>query len=372
MLSARRSLDFLPPEIAAIFYAEDLRVLESGEPIVRCVDPSVDTSGNRVWMSVTKMPLRDEEGRLLGLVSATHDITARKEAEEQLARYAEKLREKNAQLEDDLQTARELQNALLPQQYPNFPSSASSETSALRFHHFFRSCSGMAGDFFHVFQISDSLAGVFISDVMGHGVRAALVAAMLRTLVEDSRPYAAEPARFLQELNRGISEILKSTHQPIFVSAFYLVVDAGTGEMRYANAGHPPPLMVRRSQGSAEPLPRPPSKFDPVLGIFADADYQGFSCGLGEGDTVLLFTDGLFEVSGNDSQFFDQAGLLRCVRERIDLRGEELCRQLVEEVQQFAGEKDFADDVCLIAVEFDHFAGSTEPGFLRPPVMPRP
>ena len=365
-------LDFLPPEIAAIFYAEDLRVLESGEPIVRCVDPSVDTSGNRVWMSVTKMPLRDEEGRLLGLVSATHDITARKEAEEQLARYAEKLREKNAQLEDDLQTAHELQNALLPQQYPNFPSSASSETSALRFHHFFRSCSGVAGDFFHVFQISDSLAGVFISDVMGHGVRAALVAAMLRTLVEDSRPYAAEPARFLQELNRGISEILKSTHQPIFVSAFYLVVDAGTGEMRYANAGHPPPLMVRRSQGSAEPLPRPPSKFDPVLGIFADADYQGFSCGLGEGDTVLLFTDGLFEVSGNDSQFFDQAGLLRCVRERIDLRGEELCRQLVEEVQQFAGEKDFADDVCLIAVEFDHFAASPERGFLRPPVMRRP
>ena len=140
--------DFLPPEIASKFYAEDLRVLESGEPLVRCVDPSVDSAGNRVWMSVNKMPLRDEDGRLIGLVSATHDITARKEAEEQLARYAEKLREKNAQLEEDLETARELQNALLPQQYPNFPSSASSETSALRFHHFFRSCSGIAGRFF--------------------------------------------------------------------------------------------------------------------------------------------------------------------------------------------------------------------------------
>jgi phosphoserine phosphatase RsbU/P len=343
-------LDFLPPEIAAIFYAEDLRVLESGEPIVRCVDPSVDTSGNRVWMSVTKMPLRDEEGRLLGLVSATHDITARKEAEEQLARYAEKLREKNVQLEEDLETARELQNALLPQQYPNFPSSASSETSALRFHHFFRSCSGVAGDFFHVFQISDSLAGVFISDVMGHGVRAALVAAMLRTLVEDSQPYAADPP-----------------------SAFYLVVDAETGEIRYANAGHPSPLLIRRSQRSAAALPRPASKFDPVLGIFSDAEYQGFSCELCEGDTVLLFTDGLFEVSGNNSQFFDQAGLLKCVRKRIDLRGEELCKQLVEEVQQFADGEEFADDVCLIALEFDHYATTaSEAEFLRPSVMPGP
>ncbi len=301
--------DFLPPEIASKFYAEDLQVLESGEPLVRCVDPSIDSEGNRVWMSVTKMPLRDEDGRLLGLVSATHDITARKDAEEQLARYAEKLREKNSQLVEDLETARELQNALLPQQYPSFPSSASPEASALQFHHFFRSCSGVAGDFFYVYQISDSVAGVFISDVMGHGVRAALVAAMLRTLVEDSRAYAAEPSRFLQELNRGIFEILKNTHLPIFVSACYLVLDAETGEMRYANAGHPSPLLIRRSRGSAEPLPRPASKFDPVLGIFADAEYQGFSCELGEGDTVLLFTDGLFEVTGSNSQFFDQAGL---------------------------------------------------------------
>ena len=365
--------DFLPPEIAAKFYAEDLQVLQSGEPLVRSVDPSIDSAGNRVWMSVTKMPLRDDDGMLLVLVSATHDITARKTAEEQLARYAEKLREKNAQLEEDLETARELQNSLLPQQYPHFPSSASRETSALRFHHFFRSCSGVAGDFFHVYQISDSVAGIFISDVMGHGVRAALVAAMLRTLVEDSRAYAAQPGRFLRELNRGVSEILKHTHLPIFVSACYLVVDAARGEMHYASAGHPSPLWIRRSRRSVEPLPRPVSKFDPVLGIFADAEYQGFSCELCAGDTVLLFTDGLFEVEGLDSQFFDQEGLLRCVRQRVDLGADELCEQLVEEVQQFAGAKEFTDDVCLIALEVDHLMKEAAgPAYLRPAVIPRP
>lgn len=346
--------DFLPADIAAKFYAEDLHVLRSGEPLVRCPDEAVDSAGNRVWMSVTKMPLRDNDGRLLGLVSATHDITARKNAEEELAQYAEKLREKNAQLEEDLETARELQNALLPQQYPRFPSSASPETSALRFQHFFRSCSGIGGDFFHVYQISDSVAGVFISDVMGHGVRAALVAAILRTLVEDSRSPATEPARFLQELNRGIFEILKHTQLPIFVSACYLVVDVGRGELHYANAGHPTPLFVHRAQRSAEPLPRPASKFDPVLGIFGDAEYHGFSCELCAGDTVLLFTDGLFEVKGTGSQFFDEAGLLRCARQRVDLNADELCKQLVQEVQQFAAATDFADDVCLIAMEVDH------------------
>ena len=80
-----------------------------------------------------------------------------------------------------------------------------------------------------MYQISDSLAGVFISDVMGHG-SAALVAAMLRTLVEDSRPYAADPPGSLRELNRGISEISKSTHLPIFVSAFYLAWTLNWGD----------------------------------------------------------------------------------------------------------------------------------------------
>ena len=346
--------DFLPTKIAAKFAAEDLRILRSGESVVQSVDESIDCAGNKVWMSVTKMALRDEKEELIGLVSTTRDITARKNAEEQLAKYAEELREKNAQLEEDLQTARELQNALLPQQYPLFPSSASPATSALRFHHFFRPSSGVGGDFFHVFQLSDSVAGVFICDVMGHGVRAALVAAILRALVEDARPQAAEPSRFLQELNRGIFHILRHTGLTMFVSAYYVLADAARGELRYASAGHPAPLCVRRAQKIVEPLSFQGSKPGPVLGIFDDAQYHSSSCELNAGDTLLLFTDGLFEVEGADAQYYDQARLLGWVSQRTRICAEELCQQLVVEVLQFAAAKDFADDVCLIAVEIDH------------------
>jgi sigma-B regulation protein RsbU (phosphoserine phosphatase) len=271
-----------------------------------------------------------------------------------LARYAEELREKNAQLEEDLETARELQNALLPQQYPLFPSSAAPAATALRFHHFFRPSSGVGGDFFHVFQLSDSVAGVFICDVMGHGVRAALVAAILRALVEDARLQATEPARFLQELNRGIFHILHHTRLTMFVSACYVLADVARGELRYANAGHPVPLCVRRAQRSVEPLSFRGSKPGQVLGIFDDAQYDSSSCKLSAGDTLLLFTDGLFEVEGTDAQYYDQARLLRSVSQRTSLCADELCKQLVAEVQQFAATKDFADDVCLIAMEIDH------------------
>jgi phosphoserine phosphatase RsbU/P len=360
--------DFFPAESAAKFHAEDLRVLRSGEPVVQSVDEAIDRAGNKVWIAVTKMSLRDEKGELIGLVSTTRDITARKNAEEQLARYAEELREKNAQLaryaeelheknaqlEEDLETARELQNALLPQQYPIFPSSASPAASALRFHHFFRPSSGVGGDFFHVFQLSDSVAGVFICDVMGHGVRAALVAAILRALVEDARLQATEPSRFLQELNRGIFHILRHTGLTMFVSACYVLADVARGELRYANAAHPVPLCVHRAQGSVEPLSFRGSKPGQVLGIFDDAQYNSSSCKVSAGDTLLLFTDGLFEVEGTDGQYYDQALLLRAVSRRTGLCADELCKQLVAEVQELAATKDFTDDVCLIAMEIDH------------------
>ena len=147
---------------------------------------------------------------------------------------------------------------------------------------------------------------------------------------------------------------LKHAHLPIFASAFYLMIDIARGELRYANAGHPTPLWVHHAQQSAEPLPPTGPKRDPVLGIIGDAEYHSCCGELCAGDTLLLFTDGLFEVEGADAQQHDQNRLLRFVRQRAGLHADELCTQLIDDVQQFAGPKGFADDVCLIAMEIDH------------------
>ena len=257
-------------------------------------------------------------------------------------------------MEADLETARELQHALLPQHYPRFPSSASLWASALRFHQFFRSSSGVGGDFFDVFQLSDSMAGIFICDVTGHGVCAALVAAILRALVEELRARATEPAKLLQALNRGLAHLLKHSRLTMFVSDCYLLAGRTRGQLHYANAGHPAPLCVHRARRSAERLPFGESKPDPVLGIFEDAEYHSWSCELSAGDTLLLFTDGLLEVEGADAQDYDQPRLQRAVSQRAGLCADELCKRLVDEVEQFAATKAFADDVCLIAMEIDH------------------
>ncbi len=114
------------------------------------------------------------------------------------------------------------------------------------------------------------------------------------------------------------------------------MADIARGELHCANAGHPTPLFVHRARRSAQPLPLSGSKPDSVLGIFDDAEYHSVSAQLCAGDILLLFTDGLFEVEGADAQYYDQLRLLKSVSQRVDLRAEELCKQLVAEVREFS------------------------------------
>ena len=188
------------------------------------------------------------------LTRAISSALERKQLELQVARFAEELREKNAQVEADLNVAREVQGAFLPERYPTFPRNAPAKESALRFCHRYLPTGAVGGDFFDVLPISDTQAGVFICDVMGHGVRAALVTAMVRALAEELVSAAGEPDKFLVEINRGLLGILTQTRAPMFASAFYLVVDLARGELRYSSAGHPSALLVRRNMGTVEAL----------------------------------------------------------------------------------------------------------------------
>jgi sigma-B regulation protein RsbU (phosphoserine phosphatase) len=259
--------------------------------------------------------------------------------------------ERNAQMEADLRMACEVQQALLPQKYPSFPASVPPQASALRFCDRYRPNGAVGGDFFDVVALSDTRAGVFLCDVMGHGVRAALVTAMVRALVEAWRHLADDASTFLSELNRELLAILGQTSVPVFLSAFYLVVDITTGEAVYANAGHPTPLHVRRSEGEVVPLPQAPQMPGPPLGVRNQAVYAQGHTNLRVGDAVLLFTDGLFEQTGPGQQPYGEDRLLAAVRQRLGVPMGKLLDELLAEVQEYAGGTGFADDVCLLGMD---------------------
>ncbi len=291
------------------------------------------------------------DGQLL--VRAMRYAIERKALVEQLGRYAEELRSKNAQLEADFNMAREIQEIFLPHQYPTFPQWVSPEESALRFSHRYLPAAAVGGDFFDIFAITGSTAGLFICDVMGHGMRAALVTAIMRGLLEELMPVAADAGKFLTEINRSLHAILRRTREPFLATAFYAVVDLASGELRFANAGHPSPFRVRRHAGTVELLKDTDPRHGPALGLFEKALYPTCRCPLVPKDLILLFTDGLYEVDNREQQEFGQERLLVTVRDYLHLPTEQMLQGLLERVQRFANERDFDDDVCLVGAEVE-------------------
>ena len=298
------------------------------------------------------------EGQLLA--RAMRYAVERKRMSEQLAHYAEELRAKNAQLEADFNMAREIQEMFLPQQYPTFPHSASPEESAIRFSHRYLPAAQVGGDFFNVFPITDCTAGVFICDVMGHGMRAALITAIMRALLEELMPVAADPGKFMTEINRSLHAILKRTQEPFLATAFYLVADAAAGEVRFASAGHPSPYHVQRTARRIEPLKFSDPRHGPALGLFDKPNYPTCRAAVAPNDLILLFTDGIYEATNTRDEEYGQERFLANVRESFQLPTEKLLEKLLKDAQAFrAGPlgkqtpatDDFEDDVCLVALD---------------------
>ena len=189
------------------------------------------------------MLLVNEQDSFLGMIfTRTLMQLQHRFLRENIERLEEKQREinsKNEQMHEELRMAREVQLAMLPQRYPTFPADAPDESSALRFSHRYHPASEVSGDFFSVVRLSDETAGVFICDVMGHGVRSALVTAMLRAMVEELSAEASDPARLLTRMNRDLRVILRESDNLMFATAYWLLINTVERCARYAAAGHP-------------------------------------------------------------------------------------------------------------------------------------
>lgn len=348
--------------------ADESKVMRTGQPLVGIEERETWPDGSETWVSTTKMPLRDVNGRIVGTFGISRDITERKRMQDALALRTRQLEQKNQQIAEELKMARELQMAMLPNEFPTFLNGGKpSGDSALEFFSFYRPNGSVSGDFFTVTALSDSKVGVFICDVMGHDVRAALVTAMLRSLVQDLSATVPDPGELLTRINQNLFSIFKQTGTTMYATAFYLVADVARGELHYASAAHPEPLQVRRSAGLVERLAgngTPGRAKGPALGLFGDAQFPTHSRKLDAGDLIALYTDGLIEINSPDQQqMFTSELLTDAVRRRAQLPTTDLLEGVMSEIQEFSGQSGFEDDVCLVGIEvkrLGHTSGKKE------------
>ena len=298
--------------------------------------------------------LVDESGGFLGFI-ATETLFKVQNALlltniRELEKRDRVIRRKNEQMETDLRMATELQQAMMPSAYPSFPLEPGGAT-ALRFYHRYLPASMMGGDFFHVARLSDDTAGICICDVMGHGVRAALITAMLRALIETHAAEAADPGPFLTELNSEFTGILKQTGTLVFATVLYCTINIRERVARFARAGHPAPLHVRRTAGEVRTVASSQGSTGPAMGLIPNAQFRITETKLALGDLLLFFTDGIIEAENKAGSDFGIEGLRQSIRSHLDQQTQSLLEAIIGNVYKFANSTVLTDDACLVAAE---------------------
>lgn len=295
--------------------------------------------------------LVDSDGKYVGmipmstLVRLQTDFLLQNNARLEASR--EEIAAKNRAMEADLLMAREVQLAMLPQT----PAPERAGGAELRIASRFQPASGVSGDFFDVLRIADGQVGILVCDVMGHGVRSALITAMVRALLEQLREVADRPGVLMTRLNRDLTHILRQTGSLIFVTAAYAMIDVGTRKLRYAQAGHPTPLRWNAQTRTVGPMECPPEVAGPGLGLIDDFEYTASEAEFGEGDRLVLFTDGLFEAANAEGTEYGLERLAMQAGETATQPLETALQSMVASVTAFTAGAVFADDVCLIAAE---------------------
>lgn len=326
-------------------FADMSAALQSGETWSGALDMK-RLDGSAFYAQASLSPNLNPDGLATGIVISLVDTTAEHLAQQQLERYAIELRNHNREMAADLRMARDLQYAFLPSDYP----AVSAPAGALRFAHIYTPAALVGGDFFSILPISPTSVIVFIADVMGHGARASLVVATIRGLLESIVKTTSAPGAFLQRLNATYASIFANTGDLMFASAACVRIDLDTATLRYANAGHPFPILSDGPAIAAAECPE--SARGPAIGLFPEATYGECSVPFRPGQRLLFYTDGITEAQNAAHEEFGEDRFLAALRSSLSAPLPDMLSSALAAATEFTSTDTFEDDICLLGIEF--------------------
>jgi phosphoserine phosphatase RsbU/P len=237
-------------------------------------------------------------------------------------------------LETEVQLARQIQQTFIPEslpQYENWELSARWKTARQ-----------VGGDFYDVFELPNNRLGLFIADVADKGVPAALFMALTRTLVRAAVTELEAPAAAMERVN---DLLIPDTRQGMFVTAVYAVLDMDKDELTYVNAGHNPPLWIRRD-GQIEKMTRTAI----ALGVVTGEPVDQRTIQLEAGDNVFLYTDGLTEAFNAEGTFFGEGRLLEAIGSNHCSSASDLLNVVEKSLLNFVRDMAPADDLTMLVL----------------------
>ncbi len=267
--------------------------------------------------------IRDQQHRMTGLIA---DL---REALETRTAYLA--------LQRELETARRVQIGSLPAPWP--------PADDLELDGCMLTANEVGGDFYDFFPLPRDRVGLVIADVSGKGIPAALYMSICRTLMRAVAPRYDRPGACLAALNDLLAN---DNRESFFITAIYAILDRESGRLKFANAGHHPPVLIRADAAAAQ-LPQTDGA---ALALLQDVGYEDASIALGPGDALFLYTDGITEAFNAAHQQYGEDRLLRCLTETGAETPRTVLNQVVTDVRAFSGDAARSDDLTCLCLRY--------------------
>jgi len=341
-------------------------------------DRSFDAANGFRTRAILTVPVRDRQRNVVGVLQAMNQRgrgwfsdgdrralevlgdTAALALENALAVQA--LRDKK-KIDAQLEAARQIQSMLLPQEV------ATPEGYSLAARYL--PCEAVGGDCYDVLDLEESgRTGFAVGDISGKGLTAAIMMANLMALLRVEARRSIAPDRVLTSMNRLFHD---STAPQYFATFFYGVLDAAAGDVRFATAGHEPPLVVRADGSVDDEIlgdtllatagHEPPLVVradgsvddeilgDTLLGILPDVEFQPRHVVLDAGDVFVLCSDGVTEQADPKEKFFERAGLEKVIVAHRDETADAIAEAVLAAVRDFAKGTPPSDDLTLLVLK---------------------
>jgi sigma-B regulation protein RsbU (phosphoserine phosphatase) len=242
-------------------------------------------------------------------------------------------------IQQDLQTAREIQQAILPKIFPPFPERKEFSIFASMI-----AAKEVGGDFFDFFMIDNERLGFVIGDVAGKGVTAAIFMAVSRTLIRATGLKGISSEECMSYVNRLLCNESVSS---MFVTVFYGILNTSTGEVEYVNAGHNPPYIL-----SGNKVLKVEMTNGTILGCFEDVKYHSKKIRLMPGDLIFLYTDGVTEAFNTDDELYGEERLESFLELHPSLTSEDIVSESIQDVTRFSSGIPQSDDITLLAIKY--------------------
>ncbi len=247
------------------------------------------------------------------------------------------IEDQHKRLITDLQKAGEFQRSLLPEVLP--------DVKELRFATLYLPSSQLGGDFYDIFELSDRYLVIVLADASGHGVAAAMLSAMFKITLYKYLDEIINPARVLEKMNSDFCRVLQMGE---FFSTFLAVFDKQENIFRYANAGHPRPLLY--AYQSKDIIELDTNGF--LLGIIDEGtEYEQKELLMDQPYRLMIYTDGINEAVNEDEEQFGVDRIKFLISEYASLEPDEFVNRLQKRLVDFTGSTNFEDDVTIIVAD---------------------